>query len=154
MWDFRLFAVVLMKIQVFWYVTKHGQVSGYGRFQGNTLSSSTRLSTQREVLFLNHLTLKMEELCASKMLTNICQSTRCNTTENLNLQANNDMKSIQIFLLFKVWSEQVISHKIYTKHWLQNLRARGQEVAPAVSHSQNIRHDTKSLWQLVNYAGK
>jgi hypothetical protein len=72
----------------------------------------------------------------------------------LNLQANNDMKLIQIFPLFKVWSQQAISHNIYTRQWLQNLRARREEVAVVVSHSQNIRHDIKSLWQLVNDAGQ
>jgi hypothetical protein len=99
---FQVFGVVLMKVQVFWYVTQYGQISGYRSYEGNTASSSTRSSSQREVLFLNHLTLKMEELCSSEMSAAICHSTRCNTTENLNLQANNDMKLIQIFPLFKV----------------------------------------------------
>ena len=99
---FHVFAVVLMKIEVFWYVTQYGQVSGYRRYEGNTVPSSTRSSSQKEVLFLNHLTLKMEELCSAKMSAAISQSTWYNTAENTSLQANTDMKLIQIFLLFKI----------------------------------------------------
>jgi len=84
--------------QVFWYLTQYRLAGSYRRFQGNTVSSSSRSSSQREVLFLNHLTLK---LCTSKMSAAISQSTWYNTTENLNLQANNDMKYYKSLFFLK-----------------------------------------------------